>query len=730
MTDFIITGPDGKKYKVTGDSAEGAVAALKKMLGAPTAAQAAAPSVASAPDGRTVAPGTTAAQAQDLPPGMVFDPQTGGYVDTALAAQRMGKAQGANANFLQGAPFVGEYADEALGAVDAAMTGRNPEIAQETMRQSRSQFQQSNPVLATGASIAGGLVGGAPLAAAAAPLAVAAAPSGLAAQAASGAVAGGALGAVEGAVSGYGRGTGEGRADEAVRGGLVGAVAGGVMGAAAPVVSRGMASLVERVKGMDTRQIAKALNISPKAAQILKADLDATDFAAARRNIDIAGPDAMLADASRPLREALDASITGGGAASRIGNDAVSARAAAAGKKLETVMDATLGKPQGIGAAARSIAQRTAPARAAAYKKAYNTPIDYSTGGAGETVLGVLDRIPSRTLNAAIQEANEAMQAQGIRNRQIMASVAPDGKVSFQEMPNVQQLDEIKKALGAVAAKEVDTFGRSTAAGNRAKGLARDLRDAIADAAPAYKTAVRLGGDKIEADQALDMGRKLFGPAVTREQVRDTMKDASLEAKESARQGVREYIDNTLARVRRSIDEPGEDTTETLRLLNTISTRDAREKLTVILGGDKAARLLREVDAAGKQFATRAAIATGSATGRREARRAAIDDALAPGIIGSAQQGLVGPTVRNVVQLLTRETPQAQMGRRQEALADVARALTAIRGKDAEAALVTIEKAMRGQPVKSAEAAKIGRLVAGSSALSGYQSAKQYQSSR
>lgn len=33
MTDFLITAPDGQKYKVTGDSQEGAIAALKKMLG-------------------------------------------------------------------------------------------------------------------------------------------------------------------------------------------------------------------------------------------------------------------------------------------------------------------------------------------------------------------------------------------------------------------------------------------------------------------------------------------------------------------------------------------------------------------------------------------------------------------------------------------------------------------------------------------------------------------------
>ena len=677
--------------------------------------------VSRTPDGRTVASGTTQGQAEDIPPGMVFDPRTGGYVDTALDAQRMGKARGAAASFIQGAPFVGEYADEALGAVDAAISGRSPEIAQETMRQSRAQFQESNPYTATAAGIAGGIAGAAPLAAMAAPAVVASAPTGLAAQAAGGAVAGGALGAVEGAVSGYGRGTGEGRGSEAWGGGVIGGIAGGAMGAAAPVVSRGAASMVEWFKKRDVPSIAKELGISQNAAKILKADLDATDFASAQRNLDTAGPDAMIADASRPLREALDASITGGGAASRIGSEAVSARAAAAGKKLETVLDATLGKPQGVGAAARSISQRTAPARQKSYDKAYATAIDYSTGAPGEKVMGVLDRIPPRTLNAAIQEADEAMIAAGKVNQQIRVNIADDGSISFGQMPNVQQLDEIKKALGSVAAKEVDTFGRPTAAGTRAKKLARELRDAIGEAVPDYKTAVRLGGDKIEADQALDMGRKIFGAGVTREQVRDTMKNASVEAKDQARQGIREYIDDALARVRRSIDDPDADTTETLKLLNTLSTRDAREKLTVVLGKTKADRLLKEIDAAGKQFGTRAAIATGSATGRREARSRAIDEVMAPGILQSAQQGNPSATVKGVIQLLTRETPAAGQARRQEALAEVATALTSIRGQDAKDALLVIERAMRGQPIKTAEAAKIGRLVAGSTALAGYQ---------
>ena len=51
MATFLITAPDGKKYKVTGDSAEGAHAALMEMLGnAPQPSQPTQPEISTAED--------------------------------------------------------------------------------------------------------------------------------------------------------------------------------------------------------------------------------------------------------------------------------------------------------------------------------------------------------------------------------------------------------------------------------------------------------------------------------------------------------------------------------------------------------------------------------------------------------------------------------------------------------------------------------------------------------
>jgi hypothetical protein len=188
-------------------------------------------------------------------------------------------------------------------------------------------------------------------------------------------------------------------------------------------------------------------------------------------------------------------------------------------------------------------------------------------------------------------------------------------------------------------------------------------------------------------------------------------------------------VDNVLARVRRSYDDPSVDTTETLKLLNTLSSRDARTKLELVLGPEKAARLLSEIDTVGKQFGTRAAIATGSATGRREARRAAFEATQADGVVGSAAKGEIGGSLRSFVQMVTRQTPANALAEKQRVLGEVARALTEIRGPQAQAALAIVEKALSGQILKDAEALRVARILSGGAALGGYLSATRGQGS-
>jgi hypothetical protein len=627
------------------------------------------------------------------------------------------------AKFIQGVPFLGEYADEAIGATFG------PD-AMSAVRASNNAMDRERPKTAMGLQFAGGIVGAIPMAMAAAPFLGAMAPATAVGRVLGAAGFGAAAGGVEGAVSGYGAGEGDSRMSSAATRGAFGAGIGGLVGGLAPMVGAGARNVMERLRGRDVAAIAKTLNISEDAARVIKPSIEGLDFPAAMAALRKAGPDAMLADAGLSTRRALDYAITGGGKAARIGVDAVSDRAANAGARLGKVMDVILGVPKGVKAASRSIAERTAPARKRAYDLAYNTAIDYADD-TGRNIEGVLARIEPETLSAAVKEANASMRAAGVKNKQIMAILDDAGEVSFKEMPNVQQLDEIKKGLDAIARAETDELtGKISGKGVRAKALAADLRTAIADAVPAYKSAVKLGGDKIATETAMDTGRKLFSPAMTRERVAEVMKGASVEAKDAARQGIREYVDDTLARVRRSYDDPDVDTKETLRLLQTLSSRDAREKLVTVLGDVKADRLLKEIDAAGKQFGTRQAVAAGSQTAQRTAMDGQMGEILAPGIVGNAAKGNVGPTLRSFVQLVTRATPEADMARKQAVLADMARALTEMRGPQAEAALKLVQKAVEGQPLKTAEALRIARLAGGATALGGYQAGQQYLGTR
>lgn len=672
------------------------------------------------PDGRSTAPGTSQDQADNVPPGMVFDPRTGGYVDTALAAERMGKAQGASASFIAGAPFVGEYADEALGRVDAAVSGRNPEIAQETARQSRQQFQQSNPGLALTAEIAGGVTGSLPLVAAAAP--VVGAGSGLLQRAA---IAGGisaTAGGTEGAIQGYGAGTTpETRQSEAFQRGIIGGAAGGILGAAAPLVGAGARAVANRVRNIDVKAIADEFGVDRRTAAVIRGFLANDDLDAAAARLSQIGDDAMLADAGIGTAQALDTAMASGGRALRTGREAVETRASAASQRMTQTLDEVLGEPEGINTAARGIAQRTSAARSAAYDAAYRRPIDYAAD-AGRKVETVLQRIPARTLNSAVQEANEAMQEAGMRNMQIMAQIADDGSVTFREMPNVQQLDFIKRALGDIAQRETDDFGRLTAAGQRSQRLAGDLRDALGEAVPAYSRALRLGGDKIAEDNALRLGKDLLTRNVTVEQAAKAMRGASAEAKIAARRGLREGIESTLSNVRRTITDPNVDTREAMTLIKDMSSRANIAKMRTVLGKEEAERLFAELDRTAAALELRALAATNSKTAVRQAGMDAVNEATAPGITGTLAQGRPVEAAQKALQELTGATDAAGAARRDEVFGQIAEALTQKRGAEAQEALRIVRAAMSGQPLRDQDTARIVREV-GVPLLSGlYQS--------
>ena len=714
MPTYEITAPDGRKFRITGDSREGALNALRQHL----AQQPAEPFVAPEP-----------------PPGFVLDPNTGQMVDVGRIAeeQRQGPlgALGAfGGTAVKGIPFVGEYFDELIGATQGP-------VAQGVAREQVRQFEEQHPNIALGGQVAAGLSAAVPAALAAAPAVAAAAPTSLLGQTAAGAGAGIFAGGIEGLISGYGAGVDpRSRAVSAGQRAAVGGALGGAVGAVSPLV----AALARRAGEFGQRafrrvrsrtratRAAENAGISPTAREQVVRALQADEAAtgAGEEALQRAGPQAMLAEAGPTSRALLDVATARSGEAGRVAREAVEQRATAAGRELSDVLDKTLGAPKGVRATARSIAERTADEREAAYAAAYASPIDYASD-AGRNIEGVLDRIPNRIKRSAIEKANEAMIAEGRRNRQIFMSVADDGTVTITRPPNVEQLDYIKRALGEIAAEEIDQFGRRTGTGRRAARLAADLRTAVGDedAVPEYGRAVELGGDKIAEDNALALGQRLFRRGTTREEVRELTEDFTRAEKIAARQGLRSTIDEQLAQIQRTITDANVDAREATKIIKEFSSRANREKVGYILGKKPAERLFKEIDKAASSLDLRAAIAENSKTFVRTETGRAIRESIEGGPFYDLAAGRPINATQRVVQALTGTTPEDLLRREDAVFSEIVQALTQTRGEEARRLLRGLLETDVQKQIDAETAARIARVLAGTAAVGGQQAGTQ-----
>lgn len=620
---------------------------------------------------------------------------------------------------VRGIPFVGEYVDEAAGHLAEGGT--------ERVRAAQGAMERQRPGENLALQVGTGITSAIPAAVAAAPAIAAAAPTAISGQVAAGIGAGATAGAVEGAVSGYGRGEGDTRGEEAAKGGMYGGAFGGVAAGIAPALTRGTRNLVDWVKQSDIGVIAKELGVSNKAAKIIRQAIDADDIGAAKATLKDVGEEAMLADSGPASQQLLDTAMSEGGAALRIGRDAVNSRAAVTTPQLRKAFDSILGKPEGTKKAARDIAQGSSKARQAAYDFAYRQPIDYASDK-GRAIEAVLDRVPPDTLRAAVKEANDAMREAGEKNLQLMLDLDTG---TFSEMPNVRQLDELKKALGTIAEQSKDQFGRiGQGEGVRASRLARDLKRAIGDAVPVYNRAVKLGGDKIAEDNALSLGRTTLRDNLSVEDVTDAMRDASKAEKTAFKRGLREAIEDEMSRVKAVISDPNADAREAQAAFKALSSRKTRDKIKAAIGEASTKRIETLMQKELPMLRTRSAVARGSQTAYRRAGQEAITEELAPGAMGEAVRGKPVNAGQRLLQIVNDVTPQSDARRRAQVLEEIARGLTQRKGKSAEAALSIIDKAMQGQPITEAQSNLIARSLGGYAPLAGYLTGMQAQGSR
>lgn len=619
-----------------------------------------------------------------------------------------------------GVPFIGGWVDEGIDAVGNAIGVKG---GGERVRQAQAAMARAHPMQDAALRLAGGVLGSLP-AVGLAPYLGAAMPNALAAQTAMGAATGAGAGALEGAVNGAGA-AGEGnRLAGAESGALIGGSMGGLVGAAAPIVGAGVNSLARYLKGTDTAAVRNALSVSPEAARAIQAALDGEDFAKAAQNIQRGGADAMLVEGGPSLQALGDAVGNSGGGATRIMREAVAGRTEKAAGQMAGVLDNALGQAAGRTDLASSIRSGTANARKAAYDAAYAAPIDYSSA-AGRRVEDVLSRAPARTVDAAIRQANERMAYDGIQG-QIMASVGPDGKVAFQEMPNAMQLDYIKRGFDQIAEDGTDKLtGKMTGDAAFAARVAKDVRNAHAAANPEYRQALRTGMDSIQGEKAVETGYKALMAQTSREGLLKEVRGMNPAQRATAKLGVRQYLDDQMANVRAVMSRQGTDAGEAIKGLKEISSRASRDKLRTLLGATDADALIGEADRLTTAFEIQAAMAQNSKTAVRQAVQGSVQQSAAPGPVGRLMAGEPIQAGKRLAQIFTGASPEAVAAREAGILEEIATALTQTKGPDAQRALLGVQRAIAGQPLNDAQARRISHLVTTTLAGGGYQLGRQ-----
>lgn len=609
---------------------------------------------------------------------------------------------------IEGIPFAGSWADEMVGGI----LGEGP---QANLRLRSRAMQEQNPVMSEVGKMAGAVAATAPLAVAAPSIpavqgvsrGIQALPTGQKLMAGAGIGTG--YGALEGGVYGAGE-------DQAARGMIGGAAGGFVGGVAAPLIGQGIESVVKLANRTDVPNIARTLGISVNAAKVIKDTLAEAGGSVrdAIRNIRKGGERGMIADADTATAVLLDAAGAAGGRASTITAEAVRQRAKAEAGELGGYMDEALSplpKTQGgmqadVQDIAEDIAKTTQMPRQQAYAEAFGKPIDYSAPQ-GMAIESLMKRIPNSYLEPAIKRANERMQFAGQSNQQIMAEIAEDGSIAFTNPPNVQQLDEIKKALGEVAFGEVDNLGRATPRAVDALKMYRELRNAIGEAVPEYNRAMDIASDKISLDNALDVGEKLLTNKISSRDAARMLSGSSESERNVAKLGARSYISDVIDSVKATVASPDVDVNQLRKVLTELSSDASKKKLSVLLGTKETQTLYKNLERANAALALRAAVAANSKTAVRQRVQEQVQQLTDAGALQTLLKGQPLGSSQKAIQALTGATDEYNVSQQKEIFKDVAKALTGIQGRKAKEAVVEVYKAINAQKATDDQIEKI-----------------------
>lgn len=583
---------------------------------------------------------------------------------------------GFSRDLVNGIPILGPAY---TGAVDAVttnlagmLTGEDPQAIKDRVYGRQDQYEAENPLLSSAGQMTGGVAAMAPL--------------GMTAAGAKAFGAGPGQALLSRLLWGGGSGMAVSGADSIARGndletaGLT-ALGGGLLGAGGGAAAPYLGAAFSKAGDIGRKALGLApapgnAGISRPAADLLTDTLmaDNTLGNQAAVNMSQAGPRAMMADAGPNMASLLDTAIQSSGPGARVATEAIENRASGSYDDIVKALAESLGEPQGVYTTTNALRSGTAQARDDAYKAAYGSAIDYS-GEAGRNIENLMSRVPS----SAIDAAKKMMQAEGVQSQQMFARIADDGSVVINRMPDVRELDYITRGLNKVASSTEGSgaFGKMDDLGRIYSNLAREIRSATKEAAPAYANALETAATPLQQKEALEFGSTLLRPSMARDEAADVISGLTGPQREFAKQGVASQIDEALANVRGLVSNPNIDAQAARKAVQDLSTVAARSKIALLMDDEAASSaLFRQLDEAQQSLMLRANTATNSKTYARTALNDTVKSYVNDGAVNQALNAEPINAAKSIVQALTGRDARGKKAISDKIYAEIAQLLT------------------------------------------------------
>jgi len=426
--------------------------------------------------------------------------------------------------------------------------------------------------------------------------------------------------------------------DRSISGGLWGSLGAGLGHALTDVGAKAWTGIRTGLKTNSIKEIKELFDLkSGRTAEIIKTYVqDSTlSFGELMEALRKGGRDAQIPDSDEAMAKLLDIITIHGGEGASIVVNATKDRAKNQLSGVERVLDDKLGKvgideksglPMDAVDMAQVVAKKTAPLRSKAYKKAYAQKINYNAPD-GQAVLQALNRIDPAIMQQAMAKANARLKFDEQDLGQSGFEIGADGLLKMVNNPNMLQLDYIKRALGELAYGTADIMKAGKLIQSPEAQLYSQMYTLLNTTLrnvnkpkkgdSAYEAATKLGQDKIQRQNAIELGGQMLNPQVTGRTISRAMETAGDAEKAMAKFGFRSKITETLDNVKQTINSPELDINQVRKLLDTMSTNNVRNKVFQLLPKKDAKKIFRQLEMARTALELRASVAQGAQTAQR-----------------------------------------------------------------------------------------------------------------